>query len=176
MHFIYMSITIYSYGTIFICLNSFFQPTGLDRQLCASLCTVTGHTTLIEGRQETALLLLSILWGHPHPHNWILMQTWYSLQKLIHSGLKPLRPETIRVLKKKTQVACTVIWVSQYLFRYVFSVKENKNINKVDYIKLVSTEQRKPSIKWKDNLPNGKRLFADDISKNNSYIWIQWYI
>ena len=30
-------------------------------------------------------------------------------QKLIHSGLKPLRPETIRVLKKKTQVACTVI-------------------------------------------------------------------
>ena len=78
-------------------------------------------------------------------------------QKLIHSGLKPLRPETIRVLKKKTQVACTVIWVSQYLFRYVFSVKENKNINKVDYIKLVSTEQRKQStvrlkrlsIEWK---------------------------
>ena len=106
-------------------------------------------------------------------------------QKLIHSGLKPLRPETIRVLKKKTQVACTVIWVSQYLFRYVFSVKENKNINKVDYIKLVSTEQRKPSIKWKDNLPNGKRYLQmiyqkrthiyefNDIFNNKKTIWLK---
>ena len=69
MKFIYVSITIYSYGTIFICLNSFFQPTCIDRQLCASLCTITGHTTLSEGRQETALLLFSILWGYPNPNN-----------------------------------------------------------------------------------------------------------